>query len=249
MRRWREISKGFLGGFVELLETLKAGFLNYVQFCFHSCGLCSAVLGLVAQSCSALCNPMDCSLPGSSAHGIFQARTLEWAAISSSRGWIFPTQRLKPCILHWQAESLPMSPQGSPLALWKLTNGIKKGRKMIVQEPGALAFCASSSSSALLPLSDCLEQILSCIRAFALQEHCFSNSWSNWFSCGPSSPATLFGGLPSPLCHPKLPDTHPGHWVHLSLLSFLRAIFIICSCLTLYPLNLWLRGKLHEGRN
>ena len=36
----------------------------------------------VAQSCPALCNPMDCSLPGSSVHGIFQARILEWVAIS-----------------------------------------------------------------------------------------------------------------------------------------------------------------------
>ena len=33
------------------------------------------------QSCPALCNPMDCSLPGSSVHGIFQARVLEWGAI------------------------------------------------------------------------------------------------------------------------------------------------------------------------
>ena len=32
----------------------------------------------VAQSCLTLCNPMDCSLPGSSVHGIFQARVLEW---------------------------------------------------------------------------------------------------------------------------------------------------------------------------
>ena len=37
---------------------------------------------LVAQSCPSLCNPMDCSLPGSSIHGILQARTLEWVAIS-----------------------------------------------------------------------------------------------------------------------------------------------------------------------
>ena len=36
----------------------------------------------VAQSCPTLCNPMDCSLPGSSVHGIFQARVLEWVAIS-----------------------------------------------------------------------------------------------------------------------------------------------------------------------
>ena len=40
---------------------------------------------LCAQSLN-LCNPVDCSPPGSSVHGIFQARILEWVAISSSRG-------------------------------------------------------------------------------------------------------------------------------------------------------------------
>ena len=38
----------------------------------------------VAQSCPTLSNPMDCSLPGSSVHGIFQARVLEWSAIAFS---------------------------------------------------------------------------------------------------------------------------------------------------------------------
>ena len=38
----------------------------------------------VAQSCQSLRNPMDCSLPGSSVHGIFQARVLEWGAIAFS---------------------------------------------------------------------------------------------------------------------------------------------------------------------
>ena len=38
----------------------------------------------VAQSCPALFNPMDCSPPGSSVHGIFQARVLEWVAIAFS---------------------------------------------------------------------------------------------------------------------------------------------------------------------
>ena len=38
----------------------------------------------VAQSCPALSDPMDCSLPGSSVHGIFQARVLEWGAIAFS---------------------------------------------------------------------------------------------------------------------------------------------------------------------
>ena len=39
----------------------------------------------VTQPCPTLCNPMDCSLPGFSFHGIFQARVLEWVAISYSR--------------------------------------------------------------------------------------------------------------------------------------------------------------------
>ena len=41
----------------------------------------------VAQSCLTLCNPMDCSPPGSSIYGIFQARVLEWGAIAFSR-WV-----------------------------------------------------------------------------------------------------------------------------------------------------------------
>ena len=40
----------------------------------------------VAQSCPTLRDPMDCSLPGSSVHGIFQARVLEWGAIAFSTG-------------------------------------------------------------------------------------------------------------------------------------------------------------------
>ena len=41
--------------------------------------------GEIAQSCPALSNPIDCSLPGSSVHGIFQARVLEWGAIAFSK--------------------------------------------------------------------------------------------------------------------------------------------------------------------
>ena len=41
---------------------------------------------LIAQLCLTLCSPMDCSLPGSSVQGIFQARELEWVAIFFSRG-------------------------------------------------------------------------------------------------------------------------------------------------------------------
>ena len=44
----------------------------------------------VTQSCPTLCDPMDCSLPGSCVHGISQARILEWAADSSSRDFPDP---------------------------------------------------------------------------------------------------------------------------------------------------------------
>ena len=45
------------------------------------------VLCLDTQSCPTLCNLMDCSPPGSSVHGILQARILEWVAMPSSRGY------------------------------------------------------------------------------------------------------------------------------------------------------------------
>ena len=49
----------------------------------------------VAQSCPTLCNPMNCSPPGSSLHGILQARVLEWVAIFLLQG-IFLTQGSNP---------------------------------------------------------------------------------------------------------------------------------------------------------
>ena len=47
----------------------------------------------VTQSCPTLCDPVDCSLPSSSVYGIFQARILEWIAISFSRGSSWPRDR------------------------------------------------------------------------------------------------------------------------------------------------------------
>ena len=53
---------------------------------------------LVTQLCLALCNAMDCNLPGFSVHGILQARILEWVVIPFSRG--FPTEGLNTGLLH-----------------------------------------------------------------------------------------------------------------------------------------------------
>ena len=64
-----------------------------------------------AQAYPILCNPMDYSLPGSSIHGISQARILEWIAISFSKG---SSQGSNIHFLHWQADSLPLCHLGRP---------------------------------------------------------------------------------------------------------------------------------------
>ena len=69
-----------------------------------------------AQSCLTLCNPMDSNLPGSSVHGISQARILKWVVISSPGN--IPDSEIKPtslALLHWQVDSLPLCYLGS---LW-----------------------------------------------------------------------------------------------------------------------------------
>ena len=60
---------------------------------------------MCAQSCLTLCNPMDCSLPGSSVHGILQERILEWVAMSSSGD--LPDSGIEPGSPALQADSLP----------------------------------------------------------------------------------------------------------------------------------------------
>ena len=73
--------------------------------------------GEVTQSCSILCDPVDCNLLGFCVHGILQARILEWIPISFSRG-IFLTQGSNSCLPvspALQADSLPLSHLGNPL--------------------------------------------------------------------------------------------------------------------------------------
>ena len=67
----------------------------------------------VSQLHPTLCDTMDCSLPGSSVHGIFLAIVLEWIAISFSRG-IFPTQGSNPGLPHCRQTLYRLSHQGSP---------------------------------------------------------------------------------------------------------------------------------------
>ena len=72
------------------------------------CYWCGVVLGCVQT----LCSPVECSPPGVSVCGIFQARILEWVAISYPQ--TFPIQEWNPCLLHWKADSLPPCHLESP---------------------------------------------------------------------------------------------------------------------------------------
>ena len=81
------------------------------SFCF-SAELCMHAKSL--PSCTTLCIYMDCSLPGSSVHGILQARILEWVAISFSRGSSQPRDRThisyvgKHILYHWVIREGPV---------------------------------------------------------------------------------------------------------------------------------------------
>ena len=74
--------------------------------------------GKFAQSCPTLCDPIDCSLPGFSVHGIFQARVLDWFAISFSRGSSQSRDRTQVSFIVGSA--LPTEPLGNPPTLHKV---------------------------------------------------------------------------------------------------------------------------------
>ena len=82
--------------------------IKHLERCFFLWVLNRAKWSAVAQSCPTPCNPMDCSLPGSSVHGIFQAIVLEWIAIPFSRGSSLPRDRTQvSCIVDALLFELP----------------------------------------------------------------------------------------------------------------------------------------------
>ena len=70
------------------------------------------VVGQLLSCVLTLCDPMDCSLPGSSVHGIFQARIVEWLPFPSPGD--LPDPGIEPTSPAVQMDSLPLSHQGTP---------------------------------------------------------------------------------------------------------------------------------------
>ena len=88
---------------------------------------------LIAQSRSTLCSPMDCSLPGSSVHRIFQTRIPEWLSFPSPGH--LPDPGIKPRFPALQADSLPSEPPGKHLG--------RRFEKSYDQSPMSLASLSS----------------------------------------------------------------------------------------------------------
>ena len=101
---------------------------SYIFNCVPAC--------VSVKSCPTLCDPVNCSLPGFSVHGISQARILEWVAVSPGDPL---TQRSKPCLLHQQAGSSPLCHLGSPRPLITYTSFSLKARRWLSFTPSELS--------------------------------------------------------------------------------------------------------------
>ena len=86
--------------------------------CYYYYMLCVCMCAKLLRSCLIICDPRDCSLLVSSVHGILQTRILEWFAMPSYRGFSQPRDQSNQCLLcllHWQADSLPLAPTRKPI--------------------------------------------------------------------------------------------------------------------------------------
>ena len=109
-------SRGFRYLFSAILF-IHRDLLHYIVSFMKAASCVSVDCCLVAKSCLTLCDPMDYTPVGSSVHDISQARIWAWIAVSFFQG-IFLTQRLNPHLLHWQADSLPLSTREAHVSDW-----------------------------------------------------------------------------------------------------------------------------------
>ena len=97
-------------------ETIELGNISWFCVDFHDL---RGILCSCAQSCLTLCDPMNCSSPGSSIHGIFYVKILEWVAIPFSRDSFWPRDQTWvsciSCIAGWVFIA---EPPGKTLILW-----------------------------------------------------------------------------------------------------------------------------------
>ena len=204
--------------------------------------MCYAGLGLVTQSCPALCDPMDCSPPGSSVREILQARILEWAATPSFRGssWTRDQTHVSyiSCIdrqvLYHQHHHSPN--RVSPVFLWWLLQ-TSQGCAILHEASFPLqGFCPPSNSVQSLPpyspqspsphpLLNPLSRLLSMAYRLSLTSFRFKIKISfilnTHFSCCPLSRLHSFPNSSPPRLSliPSLPHAHSSVSSSLALVQ------------------------------
>ena len=110
---------------------------------------CGAVMCSAGQSCPALCDPVDCSPPGSSVHGILQARILEWVALPSSRGSSQPRDQ-KPRSPALRGDSFLSEPPEKPVEAYSITWGSAVTRFAEGSVPTSMRFSWASAGKSQL---------------------------------------------------------------------------------------------------
>ena len=155
---------------------------------------------------------MDCSPPGSSVHGILQARILEWVGMPSSRGssqtrdWTYVSS-----LLFWQAGSIPLTPPGkSNVFFWCITNYHKlRGLKSYKLTPHSFP-----GSGTEVPLSQSHQADIKVLAGVRIS----SQAWRSF----PGSLVAertrflLFGELPSEFCHIPSSMFSNTIWKHIN---------------------------------
>ena len=118
----------------------------------------------VVQLCPNLCDPVDCSPPGSSVHGISQARILEWVDIPFSRGSSQPRDRTQVSRI-----------AGGFFTSWATREAQWRTVMVILQE--ALSLCLLTKAGPRAPVLIVLQRVWMCIKA---EQLLFSTCFVNW---------------------------------------------------------------------
>ena len=126
----------------------------------HSCS--------VTQSLRILCDPMDCSLPVSSVHGIIQARILEWVAISFSRESSWPRDRTHISCFSCSVDGFFILNIQLSMMVLQLEDKLTEGRE----------FCEVHFFLGVQQLKPCLVN-----NSFSINSWCLLKEWSYWSCC------------------------------------------------------------------
>ena len=113
---------------------------------------CGQQSACVLQSCPTLCDPVDCSLPGSSVHGESPGKSTRVSNHALPHG-IFPTQGSNLCLLYllyWQVGSLPLAPPGKPSGVTKESDVTQKRNNSNKTAPLQGISCKNTSFPSVL---------------------------------------------------------------------------------------------------